>query len=111
MNDLCQRYVIPLAALILLLLSPGCESEPRNTGPRYGSKPASMAVSAYRFAIHPLHNPAKLIQAYLPLINYLNTRLMGARLVLEASRDYADFENKYHARLPAFLLANPWQTL
>jgi phosphonate transport system substrate-binding protein len=30
---------------------------------------------------------------------------------LEASRDYANFEEKYGARAPAFLLANPWQTL
>jgi phosphonate transport system substrate-binding protein len=51
------------------------------------------------------------MQAYQPLIDYLNGRLQGARLVLEASRDYANFEGKYQARKPEFLLPNPWQTL
>jgi phosphonate transport system substrate-binding protein len=51
------------------------------------------------------------MQAYQPLVDYLNGRLHGARLVLEASRDYANFEEKYRVRKPDFLLPNPWQTL
>ncbi|MEI8197484.1 MAG: PhnD/SsuA/transferrin family substrate-binding protein, partial [Phycisphaerae bacterium] len=38
-------------------------------------------------------------------------RLHGARLVVEASRDYANFESKYQMRQPEFLLPNPWQSL
>jgi phosphonate transport system substrate-binding protein len=68
-------------------------------------------VPVYRLAVHPLHNPSKLIQVYQPLIDYLNRSLHGARLSLEASRDYGDFEGKYQARKPEFLLPNPWQTL
>jgi phosphonate transport system substrate-binding protein len=62
-------------------------------------------------AVHPLHNRAKLVQAYQPLVDFLNPTLRGARLVLEASRDYAYFEEKYRARNPEFLLPNPWLTL
>ncbi|MHB1184923.1 MAG: phosphate/phosphite/phosphonate ABC transporter substrate-binding protein [Desulfobulbia bacterium] len=76
-----------------------------------GTQPQSAEVPVYHFAVHPLHNPGKLTQAYQPLMAYLNGRLQGARLVLEASRDYADFEEKYHARKPEFLLPNPWQTI
>jgi phosphonate transport system substrate-binding protein len=68
-------------------------------------------MPVYRFAVHPLHNPAKLMQAYQPLIDSMNARLQGARLTLEASRDYASFEEKYQARKPEFILPNPWQTL
>jgi len=80
-------------------------------GPQYGSQQPFPKPPAYRLAVHPLHNPAKLVQAYQPLVDYLNVRLRGARLELEASLDYANFEGKYHARKPEFLLPNPWQTL
>ncbi len=80
-------------------------------GPQYGPRPSSPNVSVQRFAVHPLHNPAKLLAAYQPLMDYLNERLQGIRFELEASRDYAGFEEKYDARKPEFLLPNPWQTL
>ncbi|MBU4177673.1 MAG: phosphate/phosphite/phosphonate ABC transporter substrate-binding protein [Proteobacteria bacterium] len=106
------RRVVTFFMLTLLLGSfLGCDRKPEVTGPKLGTKPQSAGVPVYRFAVHPLHNPGKLIQAYQPLIDYLNGRLQGARLALEASRDYANFEKKYQARKPEFLLPNPWQTL
>lgn len=91
---------------------PSCGREAERLGPQFGARPASApGGSVYRFAVHPLHNPTKLIQAYQPLVDYLNRRLQGAHLELEASRDYANFEQKYAARKPEFLLPNPWQTL
>lgn len=101
-----------IAALVLLLgILAACGKEPESQGPQYGAKPSASGVPVYRFAVHPLHNPAKLLEAYQPLIDYLNGRLQGARLALEASRDYANFEEKYQAKKPEFLLPNPWQTL
>jgi phosphonate transport system substrate-binding protein len=98
--------------LVLLLgLLPACTRDAESSGPQFGTKPSSSGVPLYRFAIHPLHNPAKLVQAYQPLVDALNARLHGARLALEASRDYANFEEKYRARRPELLLPNPWQTL
>lgn len=104
-------YAVAVAALVFLLLVAGCKREPHGTGPRYKTAPASSALPLYHFAIHPLHNPAKLMQAYQPLIDYLNAQQKGARFILEASRDYASFEEKYQNRTPEFLLPNPWQTL
>lgn len=100
--------VILLAAVVLCV---GCTREPESTGPRYSSKPRDAEQAVYNLAVHPLHNPAKLTQAYQPLIDYLNRNIKGASLALEASRDYATFEEKYRARKPEFLLPNPWQTL
>ncbi|OQX20755.1 MAG: phosphonate ABC transporter substrate-binding protein [Desulfobulbaceae bacterium A2] len=104
-----KRTVSSVVGLALLLLELGCEQEPQTPGPKYGV--ASPDTATYHFAVHPLHNPTKLIQDYQPLLDYLNAELNGARLSLEASRDYANFEEKYQDRKPEFLLPNPWQTL
>jgi len=106
------RLQIAFAGLLLFLLVSGCRQEPqKSTGPNYAASPQSRAVPVYHFAVHPLHNPTRLSQDYQPLMDYLNKRLKGAQLDLEASRDYAMFEQKYNARGPEFLLPNPWQTL
>ncbi len=68
-------------------------------------------ASAYRFAVHPLHNPKKLSEAYQPLIDFLNQRMPGVHFELEASRDYQAYEEKFRARGPEFLLPNPWQSI
>jgi phosphonate transport system substrate-binding protein len=89
----------------------GCHQEDEHQGPQFGSKPLAENLPVYHFAVHPLHNPTKLNNAYQPLIAHLNNNITGCRLVLEASRDYASFEEKYRTRKPEFLLPNPWQTL
>lgn len=106
-----RRGMIISILTLLLGFFPGCNQEPSGKGPQFGNKPPSPGVPIYCFAVHSLHNPAKLMQAYQPLIDYLNVRLEGSRLGVEASRDYANFEEKYRARKPEFLLPNPWQTL
>ncbi len=70
-----------------------------------------MPVPVYRLAVHPLHNPRKLSQAYQPLVDHLNALIPAAHFELEASRDYAAYEAKFRARQPHLLLPNPWQTL
>jgi phosphonate transport system substrate-binding protein len=105
------RDMIVVALTLLLGGLAACSPKPESKGPQYGATPASPSVPVYRLAVHPLHNPAKLTQAYQPLIDALNNSLQGARLTLEASRDYANFEEKYHAKKPEFILPNPWQTL
>lgn len=111
----CMRATIGIRLLPLLALPVAfvlsCDRQKTNAGPEYGPAPPSGADPIYPLAVHPLHNPAKLTEAYQPLVNYLNARLQGGRLELEASRDYANFEEKYRARKPALLLPNPWQTL
>jgi len=100
-----------LAALLLAGCGPSATEPAAQGGPRYGSAPAVSDKPLYRLAVHPLHNPAKLMQVYQPLVDLLNDRVPEARFELEASRDYAAYEEKYRARAPEFLLPNPWQTL
>ncbi|MCK9386896.1 MAG: phosphate/phosphite/phosphonate ABC transporter substrate-binding protein [Sulfuritalea sp.] len=105
-----REIIIVVLALMLAGLA-GCSREPESRGPQVGTGPSSSGAPVYRFAVHPLHNPAKLLRAYQPLVDSVNSRLQGVRLSLEASRDYASFEEKYLARKPDFILPNPWQTL
>lgn len=97
-------------AVLLLLALAGCEPPPA-TGPDYGQAPARELDRTYRLAVHPLHNPTKLLAAYQPLAERLQRELPGVRVEVEASRDYQDFERKFRARGPELLLPNPWQTL
>lgn len=106
-----KKRLFPVFLLVLVLSLCGCQSEPEHTGPQYGDASSVTQDRGYHVAIHPLHNPTKLFQAYQPLIDYLNARIVGAHLNLEASKDYADFEKKYQVRGPEFILPNPWQTL
>jgi phosphonate transport system substrate-binding protein len=106
-----RKILTILAMVILFGTLPGCSREPEEKGPQFGTRPSSPGVPVFRLAVHPLHNPVKLMEAYQPLMDYLNVRLQGARLALEASRDYANFEGKYRARKPELILPNPWQTL
>ena len=98
--------------LLFALLLAGCGQgqDVHVTQPEYGSREA-LASGERIFAIHPLHNPARLFEMYEPLIDYLNQSIPQAGLRLEASRNYAEFEKKIRAREPAFILPNPYQTL
>ncbi|MDD2884655.1 MAG: PhnD/SsuA/transferrin family substrate-binding protein [Dechloromonas sp.] len=94
----------------LLLLGAGCDAPPRHVL-SYQATPEQDQRPVFEFAVHPLHNPGKLIEAYQPLIAHLNQQLPDIEFRLEASRDYAAYEQKIRDRRPAFLLPNPWQTL
>lgn len=97
--------------ITLMMMLSGCNQKKKESYPKYGDAPVSQRIPVYHFAIIALHNPAKLIQEYQPLIDYLNKKTAGARFVLEPSINYANFEKKYKDRTPEFLLPNPWQTL
>lgn len=92
------------------LLALSCERPSTPAGPRYRAADGP-GGGPLRLAIHPLYNPNTLAQVYGPLIDLLNQRLGGERILLEASRDYADFEHKLRLGQVELLLPNPWQTL
>lgn len=99
-----------LALGVLAGAAAGC-SRQDEAGPVYSREPPHGARAPLRFAIHPLHNPRKLVEGYGPLTAWLNARLPDVRFEVEASRDYGEYERKIAARGPEFLLPNPWQTL
>jgi len=96
-----------LAAAALCACGPNAERSP---GLQYAPAPVD-GSPPLRLAVHPLHNPQKLAEAYEPLVAHLSRQLPQVRFELEASRDYPAFEAKLRARAPALLLPNPWQTL
>lgn len=107
-----KANLLTLLFLALAAIISGCDQPAEQQGPQFAEKPATpVTLNTYHFAVHPLHNPAKLMQVYQPLIDYLNNHLSGAKIELEASRDYPNFEEKYNERKPEFILPNPWQTL
>ncbi len=90
-----MRQRLPLLVLLsLLMLVVACSRPPETQGPKYGLHASGGVVQSYRFAIHPLHNPKKLAEAYQPLISYINRHLEQGRFELEASRDYQAYEEK-----------------
>lgn len=106
-----MNYLMTLITLFASSLLTACDSPPADKPLQYSNAPAKKLKTTYRFAVHPLHNPQKLFEAYQPLIEHFNQQVQGAHFELEASRDYQVYEQKYQLREPAFLLANPWQTL
>ena len=105
-----KRLVLSLLPVLLLVLA-GCEKAPEEVGGPVYSKGSESQKPVYRFAIHPLHNPRKLSEAYQPLIDHLNEQITEVNFELEASRDYQAYEVKFRDRKPQMVLPNPWQTL
>lgn len=111
MNVSSRNLLTAFVSLFAIVFLTACESPVEDIPLQYSNVPSKATMPIYRFAVHPLHNPQKLSEAYQPLIEYLNSQLQGAKLELEASRDYQAYEGKFRSREPAFLLPNPWQTL
>ena len=98
--------------VVLALWLTACDqASTDNNTVQYSTEPNQRSVVMYRLAIHPLHNPKKLFEAYQPLVDYINSQLQDVHLELEASRDYPTYEKKFRGREPELLLPNPWQTL
>jgi len=106
-----QRFGLFISSIVLVFALLGCEEgDQKSLQPVYETK-VTADEEVYRLAIHPLHNPVKLSEAYQPLIDYLNEHIPGVNFELEASRDYQAYEVKFRDRAPHLLLPNPWQTL
>jgi phosphonate transport system substrate-binding protein len=97
--------------IVIVYFLAACEQQSIDDDLQYSTSPNDNTTINYRLAIHPLHNPQKLFEAYQPLVDYLNSELPYINIELEASRDYPAFEKKFRARQPELLLPNPWQTL
>ena len=99
-----------LFALFLGML--GCEREhPKEYTPLYSDKPLLSPKKVYIFGVHPLHNPKHLFEIYQPMVEYINARIKGSQLRLEASRDYASYDKKLFSSYFDFSLPNPYQTV
>jgi len=85
-------------------------TEERTYSPTYCTMPASPS-STLLFGVHPLHNPERLHEVYGPIIRFLNANLPNARIALEATRSYDEYDRRLYARHFHFALPNPYQTV
>lgn len=107
----CLRGICLAFPLPLLLALSACSREEESTYVPTISFASEGGANEYVFGVHPLHNPQQLYKVYGPLVDYLNVHLGGPWLRLEASFDYAGFEEKLYAGKFDFALPNPYQTV
>lgn len=79
--------------------------------PGFSKKPSNIIEVEYIFGVHPLHNPQRLHEVFGPLMDYLSQNITGAKFKLEASRNYAFYDEKLYAKKFHFALPNPFQTI
>lgn len=78
--------------------------------PKFSNQKQS-SVPKYIVAIHPLHNPQKLFDVYGPIVDYIDANIPEADFVLEASRNYEEFNKKLFSGKFDFAMPNPYQTI
>jgi phosphonate transport system substrate-binding protein len=106
-----KRGLWILAKIALMLILAGCERQTQRKPLQYSNTPTATEVPVYRLMPHPLYNPQTIGKLFQPLVDRINSRLTGGHVVLEASRDYPSYEQKFRARDAEILMPNPWQTL
>ena len=106
-----RRLSVVLASLLLVACNPLADDGPVYQ-PVYSSQsPDLPKQQEIRVGIHPLHNPELLFERYGPIVDELNRRIPDAHFVLEASRNYEEFENKLLNGSLELAMPNPYQTL
>ncbi|MCK5685540.1 phosphate/phosphite/phosphonate ABC transporter substrate-binding protein [bacterium] len=95
----------------MIFLLAACDSS-QSTGykPEYGMQP-SKEIPHYIIGVHPLHNPQRLHEVFGPVADLLNKQINGVDFEIEASRNYAAFDEKLYSGKFQFALPNPYQTL
>ncbi len=96
--------------LLLILLSACQQTDEESQYPTFSPHPP-VSISEYIVGVHPLHNPQRLFEIFGPLMKYLSENVPGTRFKLEASRNYAAFDEKLYSHKFHFTLPNPFQTI
>lgn len=98
--------------IYLLVMISACHSDTSGNDyqPAFSKKPF-ITQQEYIFGVHPLHNPKQLQAIYDPLVDYLNQHIKAVHFRLEASRNYATYDEKIYANKFHFTLPNPYQTI
>ena len=99
-----------LLAAVAAVTFTACNDRHPPPSPTFSDAPSS-PKTIYRFGIHPLHNPTRLHEIFGPLMVYLNRNIPEASFRVEASRNYAAYEQKLYSGQFDFSLPNPYQTL
>jgi phosphonate transport system substrate-binding protein len=105
------QYKNLFCCLALGLLLGACDkSAAPSYRPTFTDAPPT-TEKVYLFGVHPLHNPQRLYEVFGPMMDYLSEKIAGVRFKLEASRNYAAYDEKLYAGKFHFSLPNPYQTI
>ncbi|PLA75340.1 phosphonate ABC transporter substrate-binding protein [Hydrogenovibrio sp. SC-1] len=104
------RKLFLTSFVLIFTLLMGCNDPTPASKLEYSDQPP-FQENIYLFGVHPLHNPKRLFEVYQPMIDFINARLQGGKLRLEASRNYAAFDKKLFDGYFDFALPNPYQTV
>lgn len=107
-----STLVIGYATLALGLAGMGGCETPQEAAytPRY-SNVSTLDTNEYILGVHPLHNPNRLHEIFGPVTDYLTEQIPDASFRVEASRNYATYDEKLYARRFHFGLPNPYETV
>jgi len=100
--------------LLLLVLCAGLAACNQNNQQHYQisySDTPPEPIKRYVVGVHPLHNPVRLHEQFQPLMSLASERVDGVEFVLEASRNYAAYNEKLYAGKFDFAIPNPYQTV
>ena len=97
--------------MFLLIILGACDNEQQDYVPQFSQQAIQKTSKEYIFGIHPLHNPKRLHEFFGPIAEYLTQNIPNARFKIEASRNYAAYDEKLYSRKFHFALPNPFQTV
>lgn len=107
-NTLSKYWLVQILVFCTVLFS--CQSKQQNYSPSFSTQPPVLETE-YIFGVHPLYNPKALNEIYGPLADVLTEQIPHTKFRLEASRNYASFDQKLYNEQFHFALPNPYQTL
>lgn len=106
-----RNIILLLLPLLFIFIYGYQKKDVSEYEPQHSDNPPLHRKTVYLFGVHPLHNPNRLFKVYQPMVDYINARLKGAELRLEASRNYAAYNKKLFSGYFHFSLPNPYQTI
>lgn len=114
-KGLLQKIVWFISCVLALFMLSACDLHPDHIShyePSFQAQPITPTTrQTVRLGIHPLHNPSLLFERYGPIVEWLNQHIPEAHFVLEASRNYQEFESKLQRQQLDIAMPNPYQTL
>lgn len=102
---------VKVFGVLLMTLLAACDFQQAPPYTPAFSPQSPSTETEYVFSIHPLHNPQRLLEVFGPLMDFLSEQIDGASFKLEASRNYAAYDEKLYARKFDFSLPNPFETI
>jgi len=106
-----KNNIVLLILLLISIISSGCQDKKVEDEQQTYSNSSQNNVKTYIFGVHPLLNSKKLFEVYQPLVDKINDNLIGAKIKLESSINYAAFNKKMMNGHFDFALPNPYQTI